>query len=162
MARGMSGGGAAPIRSSHRLRHDRCLAPGSSGQTHHSRRCRCCRCRTVQMHTTCRQLTRAAEQFVREGVAHRVESTTIGSTTWGGNKVPPFARYYVQMSTVMPRFGVRQRTPIPARHLPSVLPEMIVQTLARAKAELAAPFEGLTTDGRVVPGLFPLRSTGVS
>src|SRR5207249_1483578 len=90
------------------------------------------------------------------------ESIRNAETTWRGNKVPPFARYYVQMSTVMPRFGVRQRTPIPARHLPSVLPEMIVQTLARAKAELAAPFEGLTTDGRVVPGLFPLRSTGVS
>src|SRR5262245_33097915 len=66
------------------------------------------------------------------------------------------------MSTVMPSFGVRQRKPIPARHLPSPLPDMIVQTLARADAELAAPFTGMTTDGQVMPGLFPLRSTGVS
>src|SRR5215831_18650915 len=66
------------------------------------------------------------------------------------------------MSTVMPSFGVRQRNPIPARHLPSPLPEMIVQTLARADAEMATPFKGMTTNGSVVPGLFPLRSTGVS
>jgi hypothetical protein len=27
---------------------------------------------------------------------------------------------------------------------------------------LAEPFKGITTDGNLVPGLFPLRSTGVS
>ena len=32
---------------------------------------------------------------------------------------------------------------------------------AEAKG-LAEPFKGITTNGRVVPGLFPLRSTGVS
>jgi hypothetical protein len=66
------------------------------------------------------------------------------------------------MSTVMPRFGVRQRTPIPARQLPSPLPDMIVQTLARAEAEMAQPFKGMTTDGHLVPELFTLQSTGVS
>ncbi len=30
------------------------------------------------------------------------------------------------------------------------------------KAELAQPFLGITTDGRVIPDLFPIRSTGVS
>jgi len=62
----------------------------------------------------------------------------------------------------MPRFGVQQRTPIPARHLPSPLPEMIVQTLARAKTEIAAPLTGITTDGEVVPGLYPLRSASAA
>ena len=32
---------------------------------------------------------------------------------------------------------------------------------AEAKG-LAEPFKGVTTDGKVVPGLFPIRSTGVS
>jgi hypothetical protein len=66
------------------------------------------------------------------------------------------------MSTVMPRFGVRQRNPMPARHLPSPLTDMIVQTLARADQELASPFKGMTTDGQLVDGLYPLQSTGVS
>jgi len=30
------------------------------------------------------------------------------------------------------------------------------------RAGLADPFKGITTDGRVVPGLFPIRSTGIS
>jgi hypothetical protein len=27
---------------------------------------------------------------------------------------------------------------------------------------LAEPFKGITTDGRVIPGLFPIKSTGIS
>ena len=33
---------------------------------------------------------------------------------------------------------------------------------ARAERALAEPFRGVTTDGKVVPGLFPLRQTGIS
>ncbi len=66
------------------------------------------------------------------------------------------------MSTVMPTFGVRQRNHLSARHLPSPVPPMATQMLARADAEAAAPFPGITVDGRPQTGLFPLRATGVS
>ena len=66
------------------------------------------------------------------------------------------------MSTVMPTFGVRQRNPISARQLPSPLPPMAAQMLARADAEAAAPYRGITVDGTPLVGLFPLRATGVS
>ena len=39
----------------------------------------------------------------------------------------------------------------------------LVSTAALQRADpLAEPFKGITTDGRLVPGLFPIRSTGVS
>jgi hypothetical protein len=66
------------------------------------------------------------------------------------------------MSTAMPTFGVRQRNPFSARHLPSPVPPMAAQLLARADAETAAPYTGITVDGRPSAGLFPLGATGVS
>jgi hypothetical protein len=36
------------------------------------------------------------------------------------------------------------------------------QSQAAERQGLAEPFKGITTDGNLVPGLFPLRSTGVS
>src|SRR5215472_11604000 len=66
------------------------------------------------------------------------------------------------MSTVMPTFGVRQRNPFPARHLPSPLPPMAAQMLARADAEVAMPYHGITIDGSARDGLFPLHATGIS
>jgi hypothetical protein len=37
-----------------------------------------------------------------------------------------------------------------------------LERFAAYDAEVAKPFKGITTDGNVVPNLFPLRSTGVS
>ena len=59
-------------------------------------------------------------------------------------------------------FGVRERRLNPARHLPTPLSPFHEQTLARAAANLAEPFLGITTDGSVVPGLFSLHQTGVA
>jgi len=42
------------------------------------------------------------------------------------------------------------------------LPERLHPWLERTKANLAQSFKGVTTDGEVVPGLFPLRETGAS
>src|SRR3981081_1080558 len=59
-------------------------------------------------------------------------------------------------------FGIRARMSSPGRHLPSPPNPFVTQTLARADAALAQPFVGITTDGRVEPGLFSLSETGVS
>jgi hypothetical protein len=64
------------------------------------------------------------------------------------------------MATVMPRFGARHRTPISARRLSSPLPPMAAQTLARAQADLARPYRGITSDRTVQGGLFPLDAAG--
>src|SRR5260370_22723971 len=59
-------------------------------------------------------------------------------------------------------FGVRERRLNPARHLPTPLSPFHEQTLARAQANSAEPYVGITTDGSVVPGLFSLHQTGVA
>jgi hypothetical protein len=59
-------------------------------------------------------------------------------------------------------FGVRERRFTPARHLPTPLSPFHEQTLARAAANNAEPFVGITTDGQVVPGLFSLQQKAVS
>jgi hypothetical protein len=61
------------------------------------------------------------------------------------------------MATLKPR----KRPSTPAKH-PFDLPEGLQRQLARAQANVAAPFTGITTDGHVVPGLYALRKTGVS
>jgi Protein of unknown function (DUF3500) len=66
------------------------------------------------------------------------------------------------MTTMTQGFGVRPRPPISGRRASEPLPEFVAQTRARADAELARPFVGVTTDGRAIPDLFPLRPTGVS
>ena len=45
---------------------------------------------------------------------------------------------------------------------PGPLPEFLQKTLERGKAEIAAPFRGITTDGTVREGLYTLRQTGCS
>src|SRR6478609_8947093 len=47
---------------------------------------------------------------------------------------------------------------------PSEEPAARFKRMSREAEEkgLAEPFKGITTDGKVVPGLFPIRSTGVS
>src|SRR5215831_8652581 len=62
----------------------------------------------------------------------------------------------------MPTFGVRQRNPISARHLPSPVSPMAAQMLARAEAEVGEPYTGITTHGSPLGGLFPLHSTSIS
>jgi Protein of unknown function (DUF3500) len=61
------------------------------------------------------------------------------------------------MATLKPR----NRPSTPAKH-PFPLPEGLQRQLARAHANVAAPFTGITTDGTVVPGLYALRQTGMS
>ena len=59
-------------------------------------------------------------------------------------------------------FGVRRRDPAPARHAPLQMPERFRRMQENAERLLAEPFIGVTTDGAVLPGLFPLAATGVS
>jgi len=55
----------------------------------------------------------------------------------------------------------RQRHATPAR-VPFKLPERLQQMFDRGKAEIAAPFKGITADGATIPGLFPVAKTGHS
>src|SRR6266851_5683163 len=64
--------------------------------------------------------------------------------------------------TITLPFGIRERSPLSGRQLPSPLTPFVNQTLTRADVALAQPFVGITTDGRVEPGLFSLVETGVS
>jgi Protein of unknown function (DUF3500) len=61
------------------------------------------------------------------------------------------------MATLKPR----NRPFTPAKH-PFDLPDGLQRQLARAQANMAAPFTSITTDGTVIPGLYALRKTGVS
>jgi hypothetical protein len=69
---------------------------------------------------------------------------------------PHRARGEITMATptITLPFGIRERSPLSGRQLPSPLTPFVTQTLARADAALAQPFVGITTDGRVEPGLF--------
>jgi hypothetical protein len=58
-------------------------------------------------------------------------------------------------------FKPRQRMVRPARALPAELPERTREDIARAEALIARDFKGVTSDGMVLPGLFPLRKTGI-
>src|SRR5438552_5602954 len=58
-------------------------------------------------------------------------------------------------------FGLRDRPPTPAVR-PFELPPRMRPMLDRAKAGLAEPFRGITTDGGIVPGLFAVEKTGAS
>ena len=57
---------------------------------------------------------------------------------------------------------LRKRTPVSGRGRATDLPPGLQKYLQTAEASLAEPFKGVTTDGRVVPGLFQLGTTGVS
>src|SRR5262247_2901137 len=57
---------------------------------------------------------------------------------------------------------VRQRAPVSPRTRAAQLPPGLEKYLQSAEAALAAPFKGITTDGRVVPGLFTVERTGIS
>jgi hypothetical protein len=57
---------------------------------------------------------------------------------------------------------LRRRLPMPAYEPPAKYSEFLQRMLARAKESLGEEFRGITIDGIVRPGLFPLRKTGVS
>lgn len=58
-------------------------------------------------------------------------------------------------------FKPRQRRPGSGRRLLPDLPEGARRRLSQAEALIGEGFKGITTDGRVVPGLFPLHRTCV-
>jgi hypothetical protein len=61
-----------------------------------------------------------------------------------------------------PGLKVRQRTPVSARARQTELPPPLQKYVETAEALLAEPFQGVTAGGGVVPGLFPIKKTGVS
>ena len=64
------------------------------------------------------------------------------------------------MATLRPR-TTRPKTP--AKHPFELPPQGVLRTyMERAKATLKEPFVGITPDGKLAPGLFSIRKTGVS
>ena len=59
-------------------------------------------------------------------------------------------------------FGLRRRPPASGRTLQEPLPEFLRGYIRAGDAAVAEPFQGITAGGAVMPGLFPLRGTGVS
>ncbi len=64
------------------------------------------------------------------------------------------------MDDIVP-FKPRNRRPGNAL-VPGPLPEFLQRMLDRGKAEIAAPFRGITTDGTPREGLFPVMKTGLA
>jgi hypothetical protein len=58
--------------------------------------------------------------------------------------------------------ALRKRQPVSARQLAPELGERFARMLDNAERLVREPFKGVTTNGEVVPGLFPLTATGVS
>jgi len=59
-------------------------------------------------------------------------------------------------------FGLRGLPPMSARTKPSNLPPFLQPVLDAALSSTAEPLVGISTDGKVRRGLFPLRATGVT
>jgi hypothetical protein len=59
-------------------------------------------------------------------------------------------------------FKVRPRPPAPARAFPAQPTEFLLAYARGGEASIAEAFKGITTDGKIVPGLFPIQTTGVS
>ncbi len=57
---------------------------------------------------------------------------------------------------------LRKRMHLPAYKMADAYPEGLQKVMARAKQELADEFRGITTDGIILPGLFPVKKTGVT
>ncbi len=58
--------------------------------------------------------------------------------------------------------GIRQRQAMLSRQLSSPLPERMQAMIASANDQIKEPVSGITADGNVIPGLFPIAKTGVS
>ena len=59
-------------------------------------------------------------------------------------------------------FKVRNRPVMSGRELSDDLPDQFKANLQDAHVRVGEPFQGLTTDGLLLPGLFSLRKTGLS
>ena len=57
---------------------------------------------------------------------------------------------------------LRRRLPMPAYETPAKYSDFLQRMLARGRESLREEFRGITADGLVQPGLFPVRRTGVS
>lgn len=66
------------------------------------------------------------------------------------------------MTLQLKDFRIRNRPVVSGRRLDPDMSEQMRTNLSNAEAQIAEPFKGLTTDGQVVPGLFPLQQTGLS
>jgi len=66
------------------------------------------------------------------------------------------------MTTTFEGLPVRQKPEVSARDLSSIQNERTKGMRDDGLAATAAPFVGVTENGKVTPGLFPVRSTGVS
>jgi hypothetical protein len=58
-------------------------------------------------------------------------------------------------------FGLRGLPPASARSRVTAIPPPLQPVMEAAQRALAQPLSGVSTDGRLRPGLFPLRATGV-
>ena len=58
--------------------------------------------------------------------------------------------------------GLRRMPPLSARRLPPALPPILTDVVEQAERAVAEPFVGITTDGTVRRGLFPIQKTDVS
>src|SRR5947209_6540126 len=65
------------------------------------------------------------------------------------------------MTSSVGTYRVRQRPIASGRALPAPLPEFVQNYIRNGEAASTAPFTGITTDGTLVPGLFPLQATGM-
>ena len=59
------------------------------------------------------------------------------------------------------QLGLRGMPPLSARHKPE-LPGLLLDLERYGDEVVAQPFVGITTDGLVMPGLFPIRQTGIA
>ena len=66
------------------------------------------------------------------------------------------------MTNLPAGFNIRPRPAAPARAFPAQPAEFLRAYAERGEASVAEVFKGITTDGKVVPGLFPIQATGVS
>src|SRR5215472_3936376 len=61
-----------------------------------------------------------------------------------------------------PHPPLRRRLPMPAYETPAKYSDFLKRMLTRGRESLREEFKGITADGLVRPGLFPVRKTGVS
>src|SRR4051794_12683851 len=72
-------------------------------------------------------------------------------------------RTLISTMVIAPYYGLtpRQRTPVSARTLAADLGERFGRMRDNAERLVREPFMGITTDGAIIPNLFPLQATGV-
>ena len=66
------------------------------------------------------------------------------------------------MTLQLKDFKIRSRPISSGRALPAELPDLFKTMLENGEALLAQDFKGVTSDGSLVPGLFPIENTGIS